>query len=62
MRDEMQQVRDKVFSVQSALEKEINSVRTEIETSKSETLKWVVVTVGGLLGAGFAAIRLSLAV
>lgn len=40
---------------------QVNLVRTDIEASKSDTLKWVIVTVVGLLGAGFAAIRLSLA-
>jgi hypothetical protein len=33
-------------------------VRTDIESSKSDTLKWVMITVVSLLGAGFAAIRL----
>lgn len=39
---------------------QVSLVRTEMESSKSDTLKWVVVTVVGLLGAGFAAIRLAL--
>jgi len=58
LRDEVQQVRDKVIQINSECMKELNVVRTMIETSKSDTLKWVVVTVGGLLGAGLAAIRL----
>lgn len=62
LRDELQQVRDRVMNLNSAMEREVNLVRTQMESSKSDTLKWVVVTVGGLLGAGFAAIRLSLAV
>ena len=58
LRDELQQVRDKVVQMNSTSEREVNSVRTYVESSKSDTLKWVVVTVSGLLGVGLAGIRL----
>lgn len=61
LRDDLQQLRDRLTTLRTSLEREVNLVRTDIEASKSDTLKWVIVTVVGLLGAGFAAIRLSLA-
>lgn len=60
LRDDLQQLRDKLSTLRNSLEREVNLVRTDMESSKSDTLKWVVVTVVGLLGAGFAAIRLSI--
>lgn len=60
LRDDLQQLRDKLATLRNSLEREVNLVRTDMESSKSDTLKWVVVTVVGLLGAGFAAIRLSI--
>eukprot|EP00892_Ulva_mutabilis_P010925 jgi/Ulvmu1/8204/UM041_0013.1 len=61
LRDDLQLLRDKLTTLRTSLEREVNMVRTEMESSKSDTLKWVIVTVVGLLGAGFAAIRLAMA-
>lgn len=61
LRDDLQLLRDKLTTLRTSLEREVNIVRTEMESSKSDILKWVIVTVVGLLGAGFAAIRLAMA-
>lgn len=60
LRDDMQLLSDKLATLRGSLEREINVVRTDMESSKADTLKWVVVTVLSLLGAGFAAIRLAM--
>jgi ABC-type phosphate transport system auxiliary subunit len=60
LREDFQQLRDKLAVLRYSLERELNLVRTNLESSKSETLKWVVVTVVGLMGAAFAAMRLSM--
>jgi hypothetical protein len=58
MRDELQSLRDKANELEIKVDKEVNSLKSGVEQSKNDTIKYMLGVVMALLTAGLGAARL----
>lgn len=58
MRDELQSIRDKSNELEIKVDKEVNSLKSGVEQSKNDTIKYMLGVVMALLTAGLGAARL----
>lgn len=60
IRDELQKQNDRIMSIESRIDREVNLIRTQIEASKNDLLRYSVATLASLGAMTLAAVRLML--
>merc|ERR1719453_1678540 len=58
IRDELQKQNDRIMSIDSRMDREVNLIRTQIEASKNDLLRYSVATLASLGAVTLAAVRL----
>merc|ERR1719453_1899634 len=58
IRDELQKQNDRIMSIESRIDREVNLIRTQIEASKNDLLRYSVATLASLGAVTLAAVRL----
>ena len=60
IRDELQKQNDRIMGIDSRIDREVNLIRTHIEASKNDLLRYSVATLASLGAVTLAAVRLML--